>query len=100
MIEVALCPGVGAIGTDPGFGEVKIDLHDPPLAPQLLDQEGEIGLHPLAEIAAALPQERVLRGLLADGRAAADAPTRGVALHRILDCLEIEAVVLAEFAVL
>ena len=64
-------------------GYCSYDLHDPPLAPHILDQEGEPGLQPFAEIAAALPQEGVLGGLLADRRAAADARCRLRALRRI-----------------
>src|SRR6185295_488335 len=100
MAEIALGAGIDAIGADAGFGVVQIDLHDPPLAPQMLDQEGEPGLDALAGIAAAVPQEGRFRGLLADRRAAADPPARGIALHRILDRLEVEPVMRAELAVL
>src|SRR6185436_991003 len=82
MAEIALGAGIDAIGADAGFGVVQIDLHDPPLAPQMLDQEGEPGLDALA------------------GIAAADPPARGIALHRILDRLEVEPVMRAELAVL
>src|SRR6185369_14021412 len=54
----------------------------------------------LPRIAAAVPQEGVLRRLLADGRSPADPPAAGVALHRVLDGVDVEAVVLAELAVL
>src|SRR4029453_14911072 len=100
MTEIALGSRIGAIGADPGLGDVQIYLHDPPLPPKVLDQEGEIGLDPFAGVAAALPQEDILGGLLADGRTAADTAARGIALHRILDRLDVEAIVLAEFAVL
>src|SRR5260221_410545 len=100
VAEIALRRGVRAIGADAGFGVVQIDFHDPPLAPDMLNQEGEPGLDTLPRIAAAVPQEGRLRRLLADGRSATDAPARGIALHRVLDRLEVEAVVLAEFAVL
>ena len=92
MVEIALRAGLDAVGADAGLGDVEIDLHDPPLAPDGLDQHGEPGLEPLAEIAAALPQEHVLGGLLADRRAAADAAALGVALDRLLDRLAVEAV--------
>ncbi len=100
MAEVALRPFLDSVRADPGLGNVEIDLHDPPLAPDVLDQQREPGLEPFAEIAAALPQEHVLGGLLADRRAAADAPAFGVALDRLLDRLTVETVVLAELAVL
>ncbi len=79
VAEIADRAGVHAIGADPRLGDVEIDLHDPPLAPDRLDQDGEIGLQRLARIAAALDQEDVLGGLLADRRAAADAAAACVA---------------------
>src|SRR3546814_9706712 len=54
------CARLDAIGADAGLRDVQINLHDPPLAPDFLDQEGEPDLWNLADItrpAAALPQE-------------------------------------------
>ena len=100
MPEIALRPGICTIGADPRFGDVEIDLHDPPLAPNRFDQDGEPGFQPFSEKAAALPEERVLGGLLADGRSAADAPAPGVALGRLEDRLPVEPAMRAEFAIL
>src|SRR5205085_5836638 len=100
MTEVALRRGIDAIGTDARLGIVEIDLHDPALAPHMLDQESEPGLDAFARIAAAVPQEGGLGGLLANGGPATDTAARGVALGRILDRLEVEPVVPAELAVL
>src|SRR6476469_1687176 len=100
MVEVALGARSDAVSADPRLGDVEVDLHDPPLAPDLLDQDGEPGLESFAEIAAALPQEHVLGGLLADGRAAADVPAPLITLHRLLDRHAVEPVVDAELAVL
>src|SRR6476620_7410283 len=100
MAEVALRARIDAVGTNPCLDEVEIDLHDPPLAPDVFDQEGEPGFDPLPGIAAALPQEGVLRGLLADRRTPADAAARGISFHRIFNRLEVEAVMRTELAVL
>ena len=100
MAEVAHRACVGAIGADPCLGDVEIDFHDPSLAPELLDQECEIGFGRLTRVAAALPQEGVLGGLLADRRTAADATARGIALGRILDGVPVEPAVLAALPVL
>src|SRR3546814_14549415 len=82
------CARLDAIGADAGLRDVQINLHDPPLAPDFLDQAGEPDLWNLADIArpaAALPQEDILRGLLADGRTAAEFLALGVAFDSILD---------------
>src|SRR6185503_15539847 len=92
--------GIDSVGADPGLGEVQIDLHDPALAPQMLDQEGEPGFGAFPRIAAALPQEGVLRSLLADRRSASDTATRGIAFHRIFNRFEVESAMRAELAVL
>src|SRR5206468_6349509 len=78
VAKIALRRGVDAIGADAGLIEVQVDLHDPPLPPQIFDQEGEPGLHAFANIAAVLPEESVLRGLLTDRGSAADAPSRRI----------------------
>ena len=100
MSEIPVGACIHAIGADAGLREVQIDLHDPPLAPQMLDEEREPGFRALAGIAAAIPQEGVLRRLLADRRSAADSPARSIAFHRILNGFEVEAVMRAELAVL
>jgi len=100
MVEIALRAGVDAVSPDPGFGDVEIDFHDAALAPQILDQHREPGFEPLPNIAATLPEEGVLGGLLADRRAAADdAATPGVAAHRLGDRIPVEALVGAKLAV-
>src|SRR3954469_13999570 len=92
---------IDAVGAHAGIREGEIDLHDPPLAPQILDQQGEPGLHSLADIAAALPEEGVLPRLLADRRAAADdVAAARVAPHRRSDRILVETPMRTEFAVL
>ena len=100
MAEISLRARVDAIGPNARLREIEIDLHDPPLAPQMLDQEGEPGLDAFARIAAALPQEGVFRCLLADRRSAPDPAARGIAFHRIFNGFEVEAVMRTELAVL
>src|SRR3546814_15731700 len=90
-------------GSSDVFSSDLIDLHDPPFAPDRLDQEGEPHFGHLAGVtrpAAALPQEDILRGLLADGRSAAQLLALGVTLDRLFDRLAVETVVAAKFAVL
>src|SRR3546814_3319802 len=41
MLEISLRARLDAIGADTRLGDVEIDLHDPPFAPDRLDQEGE-----------------------------------------------------------
>src|SRR3546814_11155742 len=75
-------------GSSDVFSSDLIDLHDPPFAPDRLDQEGEPHFGHLAGVtrpAAALPQEDILRGLLADGRSAAQLLALGVTLDRLFD---------------
>src|SRR5580692_2065335 len=50
--EVALRGRFGAVRAVAEFGDVQIHLQYPPLRPQALDQDGEVGLEPLAKIAA------------------------------------------------
>src|SRR3546814_4138024 len=88
MLEISLRARLDAIGADTRLGDVEIDLHDPPFAPDRLDQEGEPHFGHLADVtrpAAALPQKDILRGLLADGRSAAQLLALGVALDRLFD---------------
>ena len=104
MAEIALRPGVGAIGADAGFGDVEINLHDPPLAPDILDEEGEPGFGHFAgeaaDRAAALPEEGIFGGLLADSRAATHTLALRIALHRFADRGHIKTIVATEIAVL
>ena len=79
------------------LGDVEIDLHDPALAPQPLDQQGEARLEALPQPGAPGPEEDVLRHLLAD-RAAAAQPA--VVRQRRADAVEVEAPVPAEVRVL
>src|SRR5262249_27312996 len=97
---IALGSGVDAVRPDAGLCEVQIDLHDPPLAPEMLDEEREPGLDSLTRIAAALPQKGVLCGLLADRGAAPDSSSGRVSLHCIFNSFEVEAVMGTELAVL
>src|ERR1700691_3974083 len=55
------------------LGDIQIDFQYAPLRPAALDQHGEIGLKPLAEVTAPRPEIEVLGHLLADGAGAADA---------------------------
>src|SRR3546814_8524497 len=70
---------------------------------RISDWSSDVCSSDLADVtrpAAALPQKDILRGLLADGRSAAQLLTLGVALDRLFDRLAVEAVVAAKFAVL
>src|SRR5690606_5154076 len=49
MLEITLCARLDTISPDPRLGDVEVNLHDPPLAPYLLDQEGEPHLGHLAD---------------------------------------------------
>src|SRR5213079_848484 len=64
-MEMMLRGGLGAKYTIVPFNAVDVDLKDPLLGPEHLDQRGEPCLQPFAEIAAAGPQEQVLGHLLA-----------------------------------
>ena len=55
MVVITLRTGIDAVGADARLGEIEINLHDPPLRPHRLDEDGEIGFDAFAEIAAALP---------------------------------------------
>src|SRR5690554_3447329 len=99
MVEIALRACLDTISAAARLGDVEIDFHDPPLVPDLLDQQCEPGFQPFAEVTAALPQEDVLGGLLADRAAAADSAALLVAPDRLFDRLAVEAVMAAELAV-
>ena len=66
MVEIALRARFHTIGSDPGLGDIEIDFHYPPLAPDAPDQEGEPGFKAFAQLAPALPKDPVSRGLLTD----------------------------------
>src|SRR3546814_13034584 len=100
MPEITLRARIGAIGADPGFGDVEIDFQDPALAPDRFDQQREPRLERLARIAPALDQEGVFGGLLADRRSAADAFASGITVIGVLDRLEVEDEVRTEFGIL
>lgn len=100
--DAEILPGgrLGAIDARAPFDGVQIDLHDPRLAPDHFDQDGEIGLQPFAHIGPARPQEDILGGLLADGRTPAQGAALGVALIGLLDGREVETAMLTELGVL
>ncbi len=100
MAEIALGARLHAISADAGLRDVEIDLHDPALAPDRLDEHSVPGLQPLADIAAALPEKDVLGGLLADRGAAPDPSAARIALEGFLYRLRVEAMMRAEFGVL
>src|SRR3546814_17683237 len=81
MPEITLRARIGAIGADPGFGDVEIDFHDPALAPDRFDQQREPRLERLARIAPALDQEGVFGGLLADRPSATDSFAQGLTVQ-------------------
>ena len=66
-IEIDAGHRIGTIDAPPHLDGVEIDLHNALLAPNFLDQEGEIGLQALAQPRPFLPQEHVTGRLLADG---------------------------------
>jgi len=99
-VEIALRTSLYAIGADTGLGDIEIDFHDPVLAPDRLDQEGEIGFQALAEKAAALPEKGIFGDLLGNGRATSYPAALGIALDRFLDRLGVKPIVAAELPVL
>src|SRR5690606_16364756 len=76
--------GLRAVDAIAELDDVGIDLEDPPLGPEQLDQQRVPGLDALAQPARRralpLPEEQVLGQLLADGAAAAQPPTAFIAL--------------------
>src|SRR3546814_2937324 len=101
LIEITLGAGIHAIGADAGLGDVEIDLHDPLLGPEILEQQREPGLKPFAEPADGLPAKGVIGRLLADRRAAPNDPAPlGILPHSLRDPHDVEAAMAAEFAVL
>ena len=97
--EVAFAGRTGTIDAVTELGDVEIDLDDALLWPEQLDEGGEIGFQALAHETAAIPQEQVLRHLLAD-RAGTAQPRAVLGIgQRGLDRIDIEAMVVREFLV-
>src|SRR5690606_11534758 len=92
---VAARGGLRAVDAVAELGDVGVDLQDPRLRPQRLDQHRVPGLdalaHPARGTVAAIPQEQVLRHLLADRAGPAQPAAAGVAGARLLDRLQVEA---------
>ena len=83
LVEESLRGGFGAVGAVAELGDVEIDLQDAPLRPAgSRSSTREIGLEPLAKIAAAGPEEEVLGDLLADGAGAAHLVAVLIRAHR------------------
>jgi len=98
-VEESLCGGFGAIRAVAELGDVQIDFQYSPLRPQGLDQQREIGLEPLAKIAASGPQKEILGDLLADGAGAAHRVAVLVERVGLFDGRNIEAPVLGELLI-
>src|SRR3546814_6756533 len=102
MLEITLRPRLDAIGADPRLGDVQIDFHDPPFAPDRLDQKSEPHLGHLAHIArpaAPLPQEDIFRGLLAYRLSAAQFLSLRLSFDRLFDRLAVSTLLAANFAI-
>ena len=99
-VKKALGRRLGAIGSITELGDVQIDLEDAPLRPEPFDQQREVRLETLAEIAPAGPKIQILRHLLADGARAAHAMAVLVELIGLLDGLDVESPVVGEFLIL
>ena len=59
-VEIDVCHGVGTIDALAHLDGVEIDLHDAFLAPDFLNQKGEISLQALTQPRPVLPQEDVV----------------------------------------
>ena len=99
MPKISLCASIGAIGANARFRDVQIDFHNPALAPDIFDQHRKPRFKALADIAAALPQKRVFRGLLADRGAAANTATLLIAPKSSRNGLAVKAIMQAKFAI-
>ena len=66
---------------------------------QALDQDGEVGLEPLAKIAASGPEKQILGDLLADGAGAAHLVAVLIERVGLFDGLDIEAPVLGKLLI-
>jgi len=56
--------GIHPVGPVTKLGDVEVHLKDAPLWPEELEEDGEVGFEPLADIASTLPQEEVPGDLL------------------------------------
>ncbi len=97
-VEEAFGGRLGAVGAVAELRDIQIDLEDAPLRPEALDEQREVSLEALAEIAAAGPQIQILRHLLADGAGAAHAVAVLIELIGLLDGLDVEPPVLREIS--
>ena len=93
LAEVAPARGLDAEDARAELGEVQVDLENAALRPEQLDPDREPGLEALAQPAPAVPEEEVLRDLLAQRARAAHAAAVGPLAQRVLDRLEVEAAV-------
>jgi len=91
---------LGAVESRSGFGDVEVDLENPPLAPQKLDLRGEPRLEDLAHRIAPRPEQDVLRRLHGDGAGAAGPFAGEPHFDLLAERLEVEAMVFAETIVL
>ena len=95
-----MCCGLYAIDAVAHLNGIQIHFHDALLAPDVLDEEGEVGLQTLAHPAVARPQEHILGGLLRDGAGTAFAATAQGFEPGQIDLFEVEAMVLFKQVVL
>src|SRR5271156_909357 len=99
-MEEALRGRLGTIRAVAELRDIQIDLEDAPLRPEAFDEQREVRLEALAEIAAAGPKIQILRHLLADGACPPDGMAVLVELIGLLDGLDVEPPVLREFLIL
>ena len=100
LVEVAARDGLNAVDAVAGLGHVEVHLEDTLLAPNVLDEDGEVNFEALAQPTVAVPQKDVLGRLLTDGAGAA-LPLAALRLvDGLTDGLEVESVVLQEILVL
>jgi hypothetical protein len=78
------------------LGDVQVHLEDALLRPQRLDEHGEVGLQAFSEPTLPRPQEEVLRDLLRDRARATHALAAPAIFQRVVDRLQIEAVMRGE----
>lgn len=80
-VEIVLGGRFGTIDTRTHLDDVQVNLHDAFLAPECFNQEGVVGLQPLAYPGTARPAEDILGSLLRDGTAATFAGAVLALLH-------------------
>ena len=98
--KVVLSHGRRAVEVVAHLNAVQVHLHDALLAPNVLNEKGEIGLETLAHPGGRRPEKHVLGRLLTDGAATAKALAHEALGSRFLDALNVEAIVLQEKLVL